>query len=317
MNDIFYGDVLERYKNWGTPTLILSDGAYGVNGFPGDPKTPTLLKEWYKPHVEAWTEAATAYTSLWFWNTEIGWANTHSLLEDHGWRYVQTVTWDKGVNHIAGNVNSNTIRRFPVVTEISVLYVRPPEIETVNGEQKTVQEWLREEWLRAGLTFHEANIACGVKNAASRKYFSKDHEWYMPPPEMFLKLKNYANLYGKPTGAPYFVAQEELTLEAWNKKRSIWNHEHGVTNVWSHPPLKGKERLQVNGKPFHGNQKPLELMERQIKATTNEGDLIWEPFGGLGSASVAAHKLGRKFHVAEANKDFYVTLKERINSVST
>lgn len=312
MNDIFQGDVLNRYNDWETPTLILSDGAYGVNGFPGDPRTPDGLGEWYRPHIEKWSEAATAHTSLWFWNTEIGWANTHPVLVQNGWKYVETVIWDKGINHIAGNVNGNTIRRFPVVTEISVLYVRPVEIQMIDGKQKTVQDWLRDEWFRSGLKLNDANVACGVKNAASRKYFAKDHEWYMPPAEMFMKLKSYANLYGNPEGAPYFVTEEELTLEAWEKKRSVWNHTHGLTNVWSYPPLKGAERLKVNGKPFHGNQKPITLMERQIKATTNEGDMIWEPFGGLGSASVAAKNLGRQFSVAEQNKDYYAALVNRL-----
>ena len=52
-------------------------------------------------------------TSLWFWNTEVGWATVHPLSEANGREYVQLVTWDKGLSHIAGNVNGNTIRQFP------------------------------------------------------------------------------------------------------------------------------------------------------------------------------------------------------------
>lgn len=313
MNDVYFGDVLNRYQNWDTPQLIISDGAYGVKGFPGDPRTPDGLGEWYEPHVKAWSEAATAGTSLWFWNTEIGWANTHPVLVANGWQYVETVVWDKGINHIAGNVNGNTIRRFPVVTEISVLYVRPVEIRTVEGTALTVQTWLREEWLRAGLKLNDANVACGVKNAASRKYFALDHEWYMPPADMFMRLKNYANLHGNPEGAPYFETAQELTFDNWERIRSVWNHTHGLTNVWSLPPLRGEERIKVAGKSFHGNQKPLEFMERQITATTHPGDMVWEPFGGLGSASVAAKKLGRGFSVAERNEQFFDVLKTRLS----
>ena len=50
---------------------------------------------------------------LWFWNTEVGWATVHPLLVASGWDYLQVITWDKGVAHIAGNVNGKTIRRFP------------------------------------------------------------------------------------------------------------------------------------------------------------------------------------------------------------
>ena len=90
------GDALDAYSTWPEPSLIGSDGAYGVGGFPGDPRTPDDLGEWYEPHVEAWAKHAPAYCTLWFWNTELGWANVHPLLDRHGWDYVQTIVWDKG-----------------------------------------------------------------------------------------------------------------------------------------------------------------------------------------------------------------------------
>lgn len=49
----------------------------------------------------------------------------HPLLARHGFEYEQTIVWDKGVAHIAGNVNGATIRRFPVVTEVCVLSPAP------------------------------------------------------------------------------------------------------------------------------------------------------------------------------------------------
>lgn len=102
---LFKGNVVRAYGGWPSPTTIISDGAYGVRGFRGDTTGPEGLADWYRHHVEAWSQAATPATTLWFWNTEVGWANVHPLLEAHGWSYVQTITWDKGVGHIAGNVN--------------------------------------------------------------------------------------------------------------------------------------------------------------------------------------------------------------------
>ena len=42
--------------------------------------------EWYRPHVETWSRAARPATTLWFWNTELGWATVHPLLRDVPWR---------------------------------------------------------------------------------------------------------------------------------------------------------------------------------------------------------------------------------------
>src|SRR5512144_2972940 len=47
----------------------------------------------------------------------------HPVLERNGWRYVNANVWNKGKAHIAGNVNTAKIRRFPVVTEMCVQYV--------------------------------------------------------------------------------------------------------------------------------------------------------------------------------------------------
>jgi site-specific DNA-methyltransferase (adenine-specific) len=59
------------------------------------------------------------------------------------------------------------------------------------------------------------------------------------------------------------------------------------------PPVNGDERIrgQEGKKALHANQKPLKLMERQILASTDIGDVAWAPFGGLCSASVAALNL--------------------------
>jgi site-specific DNA-methyltransferase (adenine-specific) len=42
-------------------------------------------------------------------------------------------------------------------------------------------------------------------------------------------------------------------------------------------------------------QKPLALLERIIKASSNEGDIVLDPFSGCGTAVVAAQKLKRKW----------------------
>ena len=60
------------------------------------------------------------------------------------------------------------------------------------------------------------------------------------------------------------------------------------------------------------NQKPLELMERIIHATTDPGDVVWEPFGGLGTASVAAVAMGRRAYLAEIDPFFASLAAERL-----
>lgn len=328
---LYLGNALDVYGKWPTPATIISDGAYGVGGFPSDPRTPDGLADWYRPHVEAWSRYAHPATTLWFWNTEIGWATVHPLLVACGWQYEFACVWNKGVAHVAGNVNGKTLRRLPIVTEVCVFYSRKVTIPTKDGP-KHVKDWIRYEWARTGLPFHRANEACGVKNAATRKYLTTDWLWYFPPSEMMEKLARYANEKGDPRGRPYFSLDgvNPVTAEEWAKLRYKWNHKHGVTNVWEHPPLHNGERIRGTGKrsaprvykpslsaAAHLNQKPLAIMALIIEVSTDPGDTVWEPFGGLCSATVAAVKLGRNAYAAEIEPDFYELAVARLQTVKS
>lgn len=314
------GDAADYYGSWPSPTVIVSDGPYGIGGFPGDPPTPGELVEWYEPHAAAWAHHSMPETTLWFWSTEVGWATVHPVLERNGWEYRALHVWDKGIGHIAGNVNSGTIRGFPVVTEVCVHYVRKVRLPAEDGTPLTMKEWLRAEWVRTGLPLYKTNEACGVKNAATRKYFTQCHLWYFPPPDMMGRIVRYANERGRPEGRPYFSldGQEPVTAERWARMRAKWNHTHGITNVWSEPAMRGAERLKsVGAKSLHSNQKPLRIMERIVWASSDPGDVVWEPFGGLCSAAVASLRTGRQGHAAEINPEFYELAAARIEEERT
>lgn len=294
-------DAMDCYDLWPSPMCIVSDGAYGIGGFDGDPPSPSGLREWYRPHVYKWSVAASTATTLWFWNTEIGWASVHPLLEEQGWRYVRCCVWDKDKSHIAGNVNTRTIKQFPCVTEVCVQYVRD-QIGT--GER--IQDWLRNEWLRSALPLGEANTACGVKNAATRKYLTSDGAFYLPPEEMLNRLREYANAHGDPAGRPYF----QQPSSHFHPK---FQCPFGMTNVWRRPQAFSNERLRDDeGKPLHPNQKPISLMGMIVESCTDRGDVVWEPFGGLFGACLSAVKTGRIAFGAEINHAYYRAGASRI-----
>lgn len=118
----------------------------------------------------------------------------------------------------------------------------------------------------------------------------------------------------KPNGAPniscrYFTASHETLL--WSKKskksKHTFNYESMKYNKWEADVFK-KEDKQMRSvwciptpgpseKKFgkHPTQKPLALLERIIVASTNEGELILDPFNGSGTTGVAALKLNRNY----------------------
>lgn len=313
--ELHRSDAALLYRHWDRPTCIVVDGPYGVGGFPGDPPTVGSLAQWYAPHAAAWADRALPSTTLWFWGTELTWATVHPVLQLHGWDYRSCHVWDKGVGHIAGNVNGKSIRRFPVVTEVCVQYVRRVELCTGDGDRLPMQQWLRKEWQRSGLPLYRTNIAAGVKNAATRKWFTHCHLWYFPPPEAMEALAFYARRHGAETNHPYFSldGRTHLTAEQWEPLRAKWHHEHAVTNVWREPAVRGVERLKSSGtKSLHYNQKPLSLISMSIRACTDPGDVVWEPFAGLATTGVASRRLGRRYYGAELNPEVFAAAVSRL-----
>jgi len=91
------------------------------------------------------------------------------------------------------------------------------------------------------------------------------------------------------------------------------NEDLQMRSDWMFPICNGKERLKKNGKKIHSTQKPESLLHRIILATTNKGDLIFDPFLGTGTTAVVAKKLNRKYFGIEKEKKYFVAAEDRIN----
>ena len=71
-------------------------------------------------------------------------------------------------------------------------------------------------------------------------------------------------------------------------------------NVWNFPRVRYRMAEYEN----HPTQKPIALLERIIKASTNEGDVVLDPFSGTFTTSFVAKKLNRKSIGIEINDDY-------------
>ncbi len=62
----------------------------------------------------------------------------------------------------------------------------------------------------------------------------------------------------------------------------------------------------------HPTQKPLEIIERMVKASSKENDLVLDPFAGSGTTGVAALRNGRRFIGFELNPDYVQIANDRL-----
>lgn len=293
------GNTADAYKTWEAPDLIICDGPYALGKtsqslskrfFKEDVQPVTNLKTWYEPHIKAWNDSRKNKTILLFFGSELSWAEVHPLLIKNQWQYVRCCIWNKGVAHIAGNINTSTINQFPCVTEVCVMYIPVP---MVNG--LLMKEWLKSEWKRSGLRLSDANVACGSKSAASRKYLAGDDQWYPPSPVMFQKLSEYANKYGAVDQKPYFNGWNR---DEWMENTITFNLPVGVTNVWDYKSPAGKERL-------HPNQKPAGMIKMLLQTCSRENDVIWDCFAGSGVVGKCCLEMNRHCCGAEIDEKYW------------
>jgi len=82
------------------------------------------------------------------------------------------------------------------------------------------------------------------------------------------------------------------------------------------PIVQGKERLKnENGRAFHPTQKPEKLIEIIIIASSDEGDIVLDPFFGTGTTGVVAERLNRKWIGIEIEPKYAKRAKERIKEI--
>ena len=63
----------------------------------------------------------------------------------------------------------------------------------------------------------------------------------------------------------------------------------------------------------HPTPKPIELMERLIQASSERGDIVFDPCMGSGAVGIAAKKTSRKFIGVEMDKQYFDITQERVN----
>jgi site-specific DNA-methyltransferase (adenine-specific) len=82
--------------------------------------------------------------------------------------------------------------------------------------------------------------------------------------------------------------------------RSLWEAFDARETVWPVSPAKKREKSFGR----HPTQKPHALLERVVLATTNEGDIVLDPFCGSGTTGVVSVENGRRFIGIDSDRAF-------------
>ena len=99
-----------------------------------------------------------------------------------------------------------------------------------------------------------------------------------------------------------------LLKDYGGKKATLHPFGPLVSDVWT-----DIHRIKHNKyRDEHPCQLPIHLLERIILMTTDEGDLVLDPFIGTGTTAVAAKRLGRKFIGIDIDKKYVNITKDKL-----
>ncbi|MCK9596792.1 site-specific DNA-methyltransferase [Candidatus Pacearchaeota archaeon] len=128
-------------------------------------------------------------------------------------------------------------------------------------------------------------------------------------------------------GTRFNNAHETLIWASKNKDSKFTFHYKGMKSYnddkqmrsdWYIPICLGNERLKgKDGDKVHSTQKPEALLYRIILSTSNQKDIILDPFMGSGTTGAVAKKLGRNFIGIEKEKKYINQAIIRIGETKT
>lgn len=327
IDEIICGDsiqIMSRMEAKSIP-LIIADPPYNIGKAAWD-RIPNYL-DWCAAWIKAVERVMADNGSLYIFHSEMPViAKLMAWIEDNtDLIYKQLITWDKWYNEFRyGNdlqgafwkiVNNPALRDYPQMAEYILFYTFQDEtgLSRVYDDRdcfRGIKEYLRAERKKAQLSYPDVNKLLGTAEGSGQPghYFS-DSQWCLPTAEMYAKLQT--------TG---FFQRPYLTIDDEHKKlkheyEGLRNEYEGLrytfkprgqTSVW-HIPISGSaERCD------HPTQKPEALISNIILHSSNEGDLILDPFSGVGTTAIAAMKTSRRYLCIEKEQSYVDIARERI-----
>lgn len=142
--------------------------------------------------------------------------------------------------------------------------------------------------------------------------------------------------FGQHTDARFISSKQHALYFARDARRRVWNPDAVLVDsdrkrkyadpriaqsarsgrrvpldVWPIPRITGNHRER---RPIHPNQLPEVYLERVIRACSNPGDLVLDPFCGSGTTLTVARALGRRSIGCEINPAFAASAAERVQA---
>ena len=190
------------------------------------------------------------------------------------------------------------------------LLVTDPPYRTISGGRDENSNWWKGSVLEKndGKIFAENDVDHKEWISLCYKKLKEDSHAYI--------MSNLINLFDLKNIAEE-VGFELHNLLVWEKNNAVFNKWYMKNCEYTLFLRKGKAKFINNlgsktveffenpTNKLHPTEKPVPLMQMYIYNSSNEGDLVLDPFSGSGTTAIACYRLKRRFICIEKDKEYY------------
>ena len=324
---IYNGDVLEKFKfiEDNSINLILIDPPYNINvknkswdKWKKESAYIDFMGEVFQECQRVLKDNGTMY---WFHNDFNQYTKLHNyLIENTEFKFNSKITWVKPNFRALGWKNpsdKNNLRSWFNITEEIFYYTFEDGtgLDKINKDinnYKSLREYFKN--IQGNKSKKEFIYKIGDKVDHTLRHSSS--QWNLPTEETYNELIEHFNI----DKLDFFKTYKELKQEYDNYRKQYEelrqeyeelrytfdkSKETEPTNIWY-------SESKINSGVLHPTQKPLDILERIIKTSSKEGDIVLDCFMGTGSTGVACNNLNRKFIGIERDEEYFGYCVDRI-----
>jgi len=285
--------------------LVFCDPPYNIGIFCKMPEAEYLA--WCERWIAEASRALAANGAFWISHKDPAvLVELSRMVADGGRKRINWITWDKyngnpthqcgagGGGPMVGMTQVQALRSFQPMVEFLVYHADEGEWTSQCDRERgfifePLRAYLEGERNRAGLTTQGVAEAWRIKTGNANRTGMAGHwfspvQWTLPTEDNYTWLRD--TFHAQNNGGEYLRREYEDLRREYEDLRYTFNNPGKVSSVWQIPPAPS------NG---HPTPKPEQLLERIIKATSNEGDTVLDFFVGSGTTGKVAVKLGRNF----------------------
>ena len=301
---LFKGDCLEKFKNIPDKSinLVLIDPPYNISKAEWDKwKTVDAYIEFMgQVFLECQRVLKDNGSFYFFHNDFLQIVELQNFINKNtNFIYNSFIIWDKGDFRAISWKNpseKSNLRCWFNTCEYCLYYTF--EDKTDMNNFKNLRQYFKE--YQEALGMNKKQIIEKIGQRADHCFRWGSSQWRLPPKETYESLKKIPLLNNS-----FKIKEYEELRQEYEEQRYTHHLDENHKNIWN-------SNINNNGE-LHPTQKPLDILERIIKTSSNENDTVLDCFMGSGSTGVACINTNRRFIGIEMDDNYFEIACNRIN----